>query len=269
MSNVVVRSSWKDCPHLSEKQKNEQRAIMRPHQRRAREDGIPQVGAGAVYPIAEEDITCDPFVIPDQWPKGYALDVGWNRTAALWGAHDKASDIIYLWSEHYLAESPPAIHGQAIRARGSWMHGVIDPASRGRSQDDGEQLFRQYTLPMDVMGNAQKGGQGLSLSVANNAVETGLDEVWQRMLSGRLKVFRTLMNFFYEFRLYKRDEKGKIVKVDDHLMDCARYLCLSGVHIMTPTPPAFSRFGPNKKAVTKDASDWSMFDQLAKEQAMQ
>jgi hypothetical protein len=32
-----------------------------------------------------------------------------------------------------------------------------------------------------------------------------------------------------EIRLYRRDEKGKIVKDRDHLMDCARYLIMSGM----------------------------------------
>ena len=32
-----------------------------------------------------------------------------------------------------------------------------------------------------------------------------------------------------EFRLYRRNEKGKIVKVNDHLCDCLRYLIMSGM----------------------------------------
>jgi hypothetical protein len=32
-----------------------------------------------------------------------------------------------------------------------------------------------------------------------------------------------------EIRLYRRDEKGKIVKDRDHLMDCTRYLIMSGM----------------------------------------
>ena len=50
------------------------------------------------------------------------------------------------------------------------------------------------------------------------------------MLStNKLKVFGSLVNWFAEFRLYRRDENGKIVKDNDHLMDDTRYLVMSGL----------------------------------------
>jgi hypothetical protein len=70
---------------------------------------------------------------------------------------------------------------------------------------------------------------GLDITVANNAVETGLYDVWQRMSSGRLKVFRSCVNWVNEFRLYRRDDKGRVVKENDHLMDAMRYMIVSGV----------------------------------------
>ena len=48
------------------------------------------------------------------------------------------------------------------------------------------------------------------------------------MTSGKLKVFRSLGNWLSEFRLYQRDQDGKIVKQNDHLMDATRYLIMSG-----------------------------------------
>jgi hypothetical protein len=69
-----------------------------------------------------------------------------------------------------------------------------------------------------------------------NAVEAGIYEVWQRLSTGRLKVFRGLGNFLSEFRLYRRDDKGKIVKKLDHLCDCCRYLCSSGLQIARTDP---------------------------------
>ena len=49
------------------------------------------------------------------------------------------------------------------------------------------------------------------------------------MSSGRLKVFASLNNWKAEYRLYRRDEKGKIVKEGDHLMDAMRYNIMSGL----------------------------------------
>jgi hypothetical protein len=74
----------------------------------------------------------------------YALDVGWNRTAVIWAALDPVTDTIYLYDEHYRGQEMPSVHGYAIQSRGAWIHGVIDPASRGRSQVDGVKLMRSY-----------------------------------------------------------------------------------------------------------------------------
>ena len=70
---------------------------------------------------------------------------------------------------------------------------------------------------------------GLNLDFATNGVESGIYEVWQRMSSGRFKVFKSCQNWFFEFRLYRRDEKGRIVKKDDHAMDEMRYAIVSGI----------------------------------------
>jgi hypothetical protein len=174
--------------------------------------------------VPESDIKVKDFQIPEHWLRGYSVDVGWNRTAAGFYALDRENDVLYRIGEHYRGEAEPAVHAQAIRARGDWLPGVIDPAARGRTQDDGRQLLSMY---LDL---------GLDLETANNAVEAGIYAVWQRMSSGRFKVFESCQNWFYEFRLYRRDEKGRIVKANDHAMDETRYMILSGIDRMKLKP---------------------------------
>ena len=130
MSKFVVGATWDDVPHLTPEQKAELWGSIPPYQRDARSKGIPQLGSGAIYPAPESEIVVDPFEIPLHWPRGYGLDVGWNRTAAVWGAHDRDTDVVYLWSEHYRGQAEPSIHAAAIRARGAWMQGTVDPALR-------------------------------------------------------------------------------------------------------------------------------------------
>lgn len=216
-SKYLTNAGWNDIPHLDEKTKAELLRETPPFLRDARAKGIPSLGAGAIYPVEESVFLVDPFAIPAYWPKAYGYDVGWNRTAGIWGAHDRDTDTVYLYAEHYRGQAEPSIHAAAVRARGTWVPGVIDPAARGRSQKDGEQLIVQYRE------------LGLDLAPAINSREAGIQAVLDRLSIGRLKVFKTLSNWRAEHRFYRRDEKGQVVKLNDHLMDATRYLIISGL----------------------------------------
>lgn len=216
-NRVMVNAGWDDVPHLDEQSKRDILANTLPYLRDARQFGKPSLGAGAIYPVPESEILVDPFRVPAEWPACYAMDVGWNRTACLWAAWDRDTDTVYLVAEYYRAQAEPPVHGAAIRAKGEWIPGVIDPAARGRAQDDGKKLIRLYK------------DMGLDLQPADNAVEAGLTDVWIRLSTGRLKVFKTLQHWRTEYRMYRRDEKGAIVDENDHLMDCMRYLIRSGL----------------------------------------
>lgn len=220
----VVQAGWDDVPHLSPEAMAELEKSIMPHQRAARRRGEPSLGAGAIYPIDRADFEVKPFMIPRHWAKAYALDVGWNKTAAIWGAWDRDADIVYLYSEHYMGRAVPSQHVEAIKGRGEWMLGTIDPAAKGRSQADGNRLIEAYE------------DGGLNIVPADNAVEAGIYEVWSRLSTGRLKVCSNLSNWFSEFGLYRRNEHGKIVKENDHIMDATRYLIMMLIKIMT-TPP--------------------------------
>lgn len=214
-SKFLVQAGWADVPHLDEKTKTELREATPPHLRDAREHGNPNLSEGAIYPIPLSEVLVQPFRIPHYWPRAFAMDVGWNRTAALWGALDRDTDTIICYTEHYRGKAEPSIHATSIRARGEWIPGLIDPAARGRAQHDGEQLMATYQQ------------LGLSLEAAKNAREAGIYAVWERLSTDRLKFFSTLQHLQAEYRLYRRDEHGNVIKEFDHLMDCLRYLVMS------------------------------------------
>ena len=221
-SKYLVQAGWNDVPHLDEDVKADLLANTPRHLRDARSKGTPSLGAGAIYPHEYEAIACDPFPIPPYFAKGYGMDVGWERTAAIFGAHDRDNDVIYLYSEHYGSQEQPSIHADAIKARGEWLIGACDYA--GGDQTSGQRTIEVYQA------------LGLHVVPAKKAVDAGILEVDQRLASGRLKVFRTCQNWFNEQRLYRRDEKGKIVKKHDHLMDATRYLIADILNIMRTRP---------------------------------
>lgn len=220
---AVVSATWDDVPHLTAQEKAEYLAAIPPFQRDARSKGLPQLGSGLIYPVPESVFLCAPFEIPKHWPRSYGLDVGWNRTAAIWGADDPETDIEYWYSEHYQGEEQPAVHAAAIKARGN-LPGCIDPAAFGRGQADGRQVVQLYR------------DAGLELTEALNAVEAGIHHVWERLSTGRLKIFTTLTNTLSEMRLYRRDEKGKVVKERDHAMDAGRYRSMTRSIARAPRP---------------------------------
>ena len=225
-SKYLVTAGMDDVPHIAADVKASILRDTPAHLRAARVNGTPSLGSGAIYPYDEQDFIVTPFMLPDWWPRGYGMDVGWNRTAVTWGALDREQDILYLYGEHYRAEAQPAVHAGAIQARGKWIRGVIDPASAGASQVDGTRLIEVYR------------SLGLNIEPAENSVEAGILSVNDRLSTGRMKVFSNLSNWRREFRLYRRDEKGRIVKKDDHLMDTTRYLVVTGISRMTVRPHA-------------------------------
>jgi phage terminase large subunit-like protein len=228
---TYVNQTWDDVPHLTEKVKEQLLASYPPYQRDARSKGIPMLGAGAIYPVKEEDVVIKPMEIPKHWKKIYGLDVGRN-TAAAWIAIDPDTDIYYVYSDYKRVGEIPLIHAESIKSRGAWIPGVIDYA--GVDQSDGQKLKDIYT------------GHGLNVENANKAVEAGIYAVWERLSLGKLKIFDNCQALLQEFRLYRRDEKGRIVKKDDHIMDAFRYAVMSaGTLAKTQLSDTQKRIGIN------------------------
>lgn len=241
-----VQATWDDAPHLSPETRAQLYASIPEYQRDARTKGIPQLGSGAIYPIPESDFLVDDFEIPAHFPRGYGMDVGWQKTAAIWGAWDRDNDVAYLTGEHYRGQAEPLIHVEAIKSRGAWIPGFIDPAANQRSQHDGERLLQKYR------------SLGLNLILAKNARDAGIYEVWSRLSTGKLKVFRSCRNWLDEFRTFARDENGKIINESSyHLMAATRYLFLGAMaswQTAAPRQPTFVE--PPRVGWGNNAAKW-------------
>jgi len=208
-----------DAPHLDEAAQEAILASMPVYQREARRTGVPSLGVGLVFPIDEKDITVQDFELPAYYPRAYGMDTGWNWTAALWGALDRETDVLYVYAAYKRAQAEPPSHADAIKSRGSWIPGVGDCADINRY--DGIQFLKIYR---DL---------GLHLELPDKrSVEANIHAVYTRMVTGRLKIFKSLEIVWDEFRLYRRDEEGKLVRQNDHLMASLQYLVKSGLRVM-------------------------------------
>lgn len=219
-SKASVIATWDDAPHLTEEDKAKMLALIPEYQRDARTKGLPQLGAGAVYRVAIDDFCVKPFAIPDSWKVFFGMDVGYNHTAVAVMALDPNTDTIYMFDEMHIKGMGAIDYAPKVKVKVGDFGGAVDPASMAHSQTDGQQVFeilRKY---------------GLDIITADNTVEGGITIVDERLKTGRFKVFETCKDFFDEYKMYRRDEKhyGKIVKVNDHMMDAVRYAIVTGIY---------------------------------------
>jgi phage terminase large subunit-like protein len=211
----AMQLTWEDSPHLSEEDKEAMLAEIPPHLRDARSKGIPALGSGRVYPFHEDDICVNFLKIGRHWKRAFGLDFGWNCTAAVWGAKDPQTGIIYLYGEYYDGQKAPYQHAYAIKERGSWMKGGCDPRGDKSSERDGSKLIDEYR------------NLGLDIVPGDNSVNSGIARIVGLLESGLLKVCYNLEHWWEEFRVYRYDSKdpNKIAKNQkDHLMDATKYL---------------------------------------------
>lgn len=225
MSKHVVMAGWDDVPHLTEEAKADILAGTPPQLQDSRSKGVPGLGEGSIYPIPEDDIKYDLFEMPPWFRRSYGMDVGWRATAVVFGAYDAEADIAYIYDAYKRGQAEPEVHAAAIRKRyphGFKLPGVCDPAANASGQADGRSLLQLYRK------------EGLRLIQADNGVEAGIAEVYSRLSTGRLKIARHLADLFDEYRIYRRDDKGRVVKENDHYMDALRYYVMTGLKVAKP-----------------------------------
>lgn len=226
-----VQAGWDDVPHLTAEQKTALLASYPEHERDARAKGVPMLGSGAVFPIDEARITCEPKEIPRHWPQIVGLDFGWDHpTAAVRLAWDRDADIVYVANEYRRAKEVPVIHATAVKGWGAWLPVAWPHDGLQHDKGSGEQLAQQYRDAGLKMLHEQA-----SHEEGGNGVEAGIMELYERMRTDRLKVFKTCALWFEEFRTYHRAE-GKIVKERDDLMAATRYgvMMLRHARVFTP-----------------------------------
>lgn len=220
MSRVVIRMTIDEAEHFTPEKRAEIIASYPPHERDARTRGIPQLGSGRVFPLSDEQVSVEPFQPPDYWPQIGGMDYGYDHPfAAVRIAHDEENDIAYVIQTYRQRHATPVIHAAALRAWGeglpfAWPHdGMASDKSSGVPLRDSYVREKLRLLPT----HAQKG------------LEFGIMEMLDRMLTGRLKVFSHLGDWFDEFRMYHRKD-GEIYKWEDDLMSATRMAVTSLRH---------------------------------------
>lgn len=230
-----------DVGHYTKEERDRIVASYPEHEREARAKGIPILGSGRVWPIAESAITVDPFLLPDHWPRICGVDFGIDHpSAGAWLAWDRDTDTVYLYDTYRESNKTPADLVPLIQQRGDWIPVAWPADGLQRSKGDGIQLAEQYRIHganmLHEYAQLPETGDEGGKATSRTSVEAGVMAMFDDMKKGKFKVFAGLQDWFSEFRLYHRKD-GQIVKLQDDLLSATRYAYVMKRYAMTPPEP--------------------------------
>jgi phage terminase large subunit-like protein len=236
--SVVINMTIQDALHYSPEDRAKIIASYPEHEREARANGVPMMGSGRVFPLAESAVKIDAFALPQHWPRIVGIDFGIGHPAAIvWMAWDRDTDTLYVYDCWREREKTVADMAQVYRPRGAWIPVAWPHDGLQRDKGSGIQLAVQAkghgmsTLP-----------EKATFEDGTNGVEAGVSEMLERMKTRRLRVFSHLNDWFEEFRMYHRKD-GLIVKLMDDLLSATRYAVMMKRHALTQAEANPSPFG--------------------------
>jgi len=219
-------ATWEDAPHLAKEDRDRLANSYRAHEREARTRGIPMMGEGAVYPVADSSVSVPAFEIPDHFARIKGCDFGMAHPAAgVEIAWNRDADIIYVIDCYKKADETAPYHAAWLSKNNkhvpvSWPHdGMNREKTGGRTLADayrahGANMLSKSARYPRTPGEKEKGGA--------QPVEPIIDEILERMMTGRFKVFSHLHEWFEEKRSYHRKD-GKIVDRRDDILKATAY----------------------------------------------
>lgn len=188
------------------------------HERDARARGVPLLGSGRIFQFADEAIQEAPLeYIPPHWLKLWGVDFGiahpFGGVLILW---DRDNDVIHVHHAFRVSDQGPLQHAAAMKPIGAEVPVAWPQDGTQRDKGSLEPLAKQYKAHgLRMMPSHATFADG------SNSTEAGIEEMRERMETGRFKVAAHLSDWFEEFRLYHRKD-GLIVKLRDDLMSATR-----------------------------------------------
>ena len=121
------------------------------------------------------------------------------------------------------------IHASAIKSRGNWIPVIWPMDGRQADKGSGKSLTEQYrtegcNMTREHFSNPPS--QGDKEGSGGVSVEAGIMEMYTRMETQRLKIFKNQDKLLQELRMYHRKD-GKIVPINDDVISAMRYAVMS------------------------------------------
>lgn len=247
-SQFFMQKGWDDAPHITGEKKDRLLNSYPEHQRDMRTKGTPMLGHGRIYDISDDFVLCDMPEILDHWFVIDGMDFGWDHPQSrIQLVEDRDNEMFYV-TKAYKARKTSA--NDAWGATKSWADGVPtswphDGLQHEKGRDDSVQQKNHYENAGFKMLSAHA-----TWPEGGNSVESGIYGISDLMRKGKFKIVKGVPFIMEEFRQYHRDEKGKIVKANDDILDAVRYS-----YMMRRFAERFGDIG--KQAKPLNFSGWS------------
>lgn len=218
-----------DALHYSPEDIPKIAATYKPHERRARVYGIPQLGEGAVFPFDLEESGVLLDELPERlrwWLYVGGLDFGGagegsHPSAAVEIGWDRETDIVYVFREHWAKGATTPVFASPLRPWSpdasaplpfAWPHdGHIADRQSGQEQAEAYRKEGLFLLDKHAQYEDERG----------NGLEDSVGEINDRLQKGQMKIVRSCKHLIGELSTMRR-EKGKIVKIKDDTVSALR-----------------------------------------------
>jgi phage terminase large subunit-like protein len=239
----VVTMTIEDALHIPPEERERIIAGYPAHEREARARGVPMLGSGRVFPVAEELIAEEAMQFtPPHWPKLWGIDFGIGHAfGAVLYAWDKDADALHIVHAFRMKDARPIDHAKAMKPFGVDIPVAWPRDGTNRDKGSGKPLSTFYRDEGLMMLPDHATFVDGSVST-----EAGVQEMFDRMTTGRFKVAKHLAEWWEEFRTYHRKD-GLIVKLRDDLMSASR------IGVMAKR---FARVSGERKRTTRAVSGY-------------
>ncbi|WP_445215680.1 terminase large subunit domain-containing protein [Bradyrhizobium sp. Pa8] len=223
---AVFRIPSAEVKHISESRREELSSGYAEHEREARIEGTPQLGAGPVFPLELLPTVVKTFN-PDtdiptyaRWCVGIDFGFGHPFAAALiaW-THDTGQ--VWVVDSFRMERSSALYHTQRIHSMTRGLRVPIAWPHDGNQHDKGSGL--SLSLQYKNFGANMMSSHAVNHRTKTNAVEPALEEMREMMFGGKLAIASHNGELLEEMRNYHRNEDFKLVKHRDDLVSALRY----------------------------------------------
>jgi len=221
MARFLLNYDIDDAGHMTDEDKSRLMEKYENHPlAEARLHGRPVRGAGLIYTVPDELLMVEDFEIPSTFKKIIGLDfphsVGNFAAAKL--AYDEENDVIYMVGEYKEAGQESYHYAHRTLCMGGGDIPCAWPHDAGRGFTDGSTVSSKYS---DLGLNMLKEFSHFVNPEGKKtfAVMQIIEDVCDRMATGRFRVFMTCQAFLKEKRRYKHDNGKVAKKQDDHIID--------------------------------------------------